>query len=161
MGLQLAKAMEGSDQACRRLKVMLETISGQKRIAEACEELRISAAQFHKLRNKMMQGALLSLEPAAPGRPRVALEAADERMAAMQEENRQLRIELRAAQIREEIALLMPHLVKVPEGREKKRTGKRLAFVHPSSIIFHIVALVGKDPGLYGVCGCSQYVVFP
>ena len=124
MGPRLVDETEGSDQACRRLKVMLETISGQKRIAEACEELGIGTAQFHKLRNKMMQGALLSLEPAAPGRPRAAIEEADERIAAMQEENRQLRIELRAAQIREEIALLMPHLVKAPEGREKKTNRK-------------------------------------
>lgn len=124
MGLQLAKAMEGSDQACRRLKAMLETISGQKRIAEACEELGIGRAQFHKLRNKMMQGALLILEPGTAGRPRATNEAVEERVAAMQEENRQLRIELRAAQIREEIALLMPHLVKVPEGREKKTKRK-------------------------------------
>jgi len=42
----------------------------------------------------------------------------------MDEEIRQLRIELRAAQIREEVALLMPHLVKVPEVREKKRNRK-------------------------------------
>jgi len=124
LGMQLAKATEGSDQACRRLKVMLETISGQKRIAEACEELGIGTAQFHKLRHKMMQGALMSLEPAAPGRPRATNEAVEERVAAMQEENRQLRIELRAAQIREEIALLMPHLVKVPEGRGKKTNRK-------------------------------------
>ena len=124
LGPRLVDETEGSDQACRRLKVMLETISGQKRIAEACEELGIGAAQFHRLRNKMMQGALVSLEPAAPGRPRGAMEAVDERIAAMQEENRQLRVELRAAQIREEIALLMPHLVKVPEGREKKTKRK-------------------------------------
>lgn len=124
MGPRLVDETEGSDQACRRLKVMLETISGQKKIAEACEELGISAAQFHKLRNKMMQGALLSLEPAAPGRPRATIEEADERIAAMQDEIRQLRIELRAAQIREEIALLMPHLVKAPEGREKKTNRK-------------------------------------
>jgi hypothetical protein len=124
LGPRLVDETEGSDQACRRLKVMLETISGQKKIAEACEELGISAAQFHKLRNKMMQGALLSLEPAAPGRPRATNEAVEERVVGMQDEIRQLRIELRAAQIREEIALLMPHLVKAPEGREKKTNRK-------------------------------------
>ncbi|MBZ5498064.1 MAG: hypothetical protein LAP85_16820 [Acidobacteriia bacterium] len=48
----------------------------------------------------------------------------DERAEDMQEEIRQLRIELRAAQIREEVALLMPHLVKVPEGRGKKTAAK-------------------------------------
>jgi len=116
--------MEGSEQARRRLRVMLETISGQKRIAEACEELGIGEAQFHKLRQKMLKGALAMLEPSAAGRPPATNADEDERIAGMQEENRQLRIELRVAQIREEVALLMPHLVKVPEELEKKRNRK-------------------------------------
>jgi len=123
-GPELAEEMEGSDQARRRLKVMLETISGQKRIAEACEELGIGEAQFHKLRRKMVAGALATLEPAAPGRPPAGREGADERVADMQEEIRQLRVDLRAAQIREEVALLMPHLVKVPQGRGKKTAAR-------------------------------------
>ena len=106
------------------MKVMLETISGEKRIAEACEELGVGEAQFHKLRRRMLEGALASLEPSLPGRPPAAKPETDECIARMQEENRQLRVELRAAQIREEIALLMPHLVKVPEEREKKRNRK-------------------------------------
>lgn len=123
-GADLATGTEGSDQAHRRLKVMLETLSGQKKIADACEELGIGEAQFHKLRHKMMAGALASLEPAAAGRPAGEKAQTDERVTAMQEEIRQLRIELRASQIREEVALLMPHLIKVPEVGEKKRNRK-------------------------------------
>jgi hypothetical protein len=122
-GADLVDETEGSDQARRRLKVMLETISGEKRIPEACEELGIGEAQFHKLRRRMLEGALSTLEPSAPGRPKEK-PGVDERIVRMQEENRQLKIELRASQIREEIALLMPHLVKVPEGQEKKRKPK-------------------------------------
>ena len=125
MGPELANGAEGSDEARRRLKVILETISGQKRIADTCEELGIGEAQFHKLRNKMLDGALSSLEPGMPGRPAAMNEAADGRVAAMQDEIRQLKIELRASQIREEIALLMPHLVKAPEEAKKKRHGSR------------------------------------
>jgi transposase-like protein len=66
-GPELVKETEGSDQARRRQKAMLETISGQKRVAEACAELGIGEAQFHKLRRKMMTGALASLEPAGMG----------------------------------------------------------------------------------------------
>jgi hypothetical protein len=54
--------------------------------------------------------------------PKAAIEEADERIAAMQEENRQLRIELRAAQIREEIAMVMPHVLK---PRAQKKTTDR------------------------------------
>jgi hypothetical protein len=124
-GPGLADETEGSEQARRRLKAMLETISEQKRIGEACAELGIGEAQFHRLRQRMMAGALASLEPGAPGRPAGAAEEADERVAEMQEEIRQLKIELRASQIREEVALLMPHLVKVPEGGGKKTAVKR------------------------------------
>jgi transposase-like protein len=119
-GADLADALEGSAQARRRLKAMLETIAGQKRISEACEELGIGEAQFHKLRRKMIAGAFATLEPSASGRPPAENGTEDERIAKMQEEIQQLRIELRAAQIREEVALLMPHLVKVPEDCKKK-----------------------------------------
>jgi transposase-like protein len=119
-GPQLVDETEGSDQARRRLKVMLETITGQKRIVEACAELGIGEAQFHKLRQKMLQGAIASLEPAAPGRPAAAVQKDGQELAGMEEEIRQLRIELRASQIREEIALLMPHLIKAPPECEKK-----------------------------------------
>jgi hypothetical protein len=123
-GSELADEITGSDLARRRLKVMLETISGQKRIAEGCEELGIGEAQFHKLRHKMLAGAAATLEPSAVGRPPTARAEDDERIAGMQEEIRQLRIELRAAQIREEVALLMPHLVKVPDEGGKKTASR-------------------------------------
>lgn len=122
-GIELIGDREGSDQARRRLKIMLETIAGQKRISEACVELGIGEAQFHKLRHRMLQGALESLEPSPAGRPTARGKEENEELAARDEEIEQLRWELRGAQIREEIALLMPHLLKVPE--EQKKTGKR------------------------------------
>jgi hypothetical protein len=126
-GSDLVDEITGSGLARRRLKVMLETISGQKKIAEACEELGIGEAQFHKLRHKMLAGALATLEPSAAGRPPMVRAENDERIAGIQEEIQQLRIELRAAQIREEVALLMPHLVKVPdEGGKKTASRPRL-----------------------------------
>jgi hypothetical protein len=124
-GADLADAIEGSKQARQRLKAMLETITGQKRISKACEELGIGEAQFHKLRHRMIAGAVAALEPSAPGRPMSAKTETDERIAALKDEMQQLRIELRAAQIREEVALLMPHLVKPPKECEKKRNWRR------------------------------------
>jgi len=123
-GADLADAIEGSAQARQRFKAMLETVAGQKRITEACEELGIGEAQFHKLRHKMMEGAMAALEPSLPGRPMAENAQEAERVTDMREEIRQLRIELRAAQIREEVALLMPYLVKAPEDRKKKGPGK-------------------------------------
>jgi transposase-like protein len=126
-GPQLADEIEGSQQAQRRLKVMLETITGQKRISEACEELGIGEAQFYKLRRKMLEGALASLEPMAAGR-RPAVEPKDDQgLTEMQEEIRELKIELRASQIREEIALLMPQLIKPPKEGGKKTAREMLS----------------------------------
>jgi hypothetical protein len=122
-GIELIGADEGSEQARHRLKAMLETLAGQKRIGEACAELGIGEAQFHKLRRRMLEGALESLEPLASGRPPSCSREESRELAARREEIEQLRWELRAAQIREEIALLMPHLLKAPE--EQKKTGKR------------------------------------
>jgi hypothetical protein len=120
----LVDETEGSDQARRRLKVILETIAGDKRIGEACAELGIGEAQFYNLRQKMLKGAIAGLEPGVVGRPPGQSADADEPgLAAMKEEITQLQMELRASQIREEIALLMPHLIK-PRQESEKKTGK-------------------------------------
>ena len=61
------------------------------------------------------------MEPAPAGRPpREGTELGDGRLAALEEEVKELRIDLRASQIREEIAAVMPHLLKPRETALKK-----------------------------------------
>jgi hypothetical protein len=111
--------MAGSDLARQRLQTILQTIAGQLSVPQACRQLSIGEAAFYKLRSQVLQSALQSLEPAAVGRPRQATDQ-DPEVGRLQQEVTQLRIDLRASQIREEIALLMPHLLKDRKAKLKK-----------------------------------------
>jgi len=103
---------DGSREAKRRLEVILETMAGERTVGEACEALGISETHFHDLRSQALEGALEALEPGQPGRPRREVSEKDQAMAALEAELRELRLELRASQVREEIAAVMPHLLK-------------------------------------------------
>lgn len=121
LGPRKALRMEGSDEAKRRLRVILETIAGRWTVADACRELGISEARFHQLRDGALKGALEALEPGPVGRPpQEGGRKEDERLLALEEEVKELRIDLRASQIREEIAAVMPHLLKPREDAVKK-----------------------------------------
>jgi hypothetical protein len=111
-GPKLVDGLDGSAEAKRRLEVILESISGQRTVAEARALLGLSEARFHELRNKIMQAALERSEPQPVGRPRHEPAPQQAQLAALEAQIRDLRIDLHAAQVREEIALVMPHLLK-------------------------------------------------
>lgn len=122
-GPEMVDDLEGSDEAKRRMRVILETLAGQRTIMDACLELGIGKSAFHELRKRVLQAALVDVEPRPAGRPRVepAPEAAEvERLKA---ENERLRSNLEVAQVREEILLAMPEVFEPGrEVGEKKRT---------------------------------------
>ena len=68
-GPQIVERLEGSPSAKQRLEVILETITGQLTIPEACARLGICESRFHDLRNRTLQATLNTLEPRRPGRP--------------------------------------------------------------------------------------------
>ena len=51
-GPRLAEGTEGTDEAKLRLKVSLETITGQRSVKEACEILGLCEAAFYKIRSR-------------------------------------------------------------------------------------------------------------
>jgi hypothetical protein len=116
--------MDGSEQAKMRLKVILEVIAEKRTVKSACEELGISEARYHELEWTALQGAVDSLEPKPAGRPPAAASPPDPKLVALEEEVKELRVGLRAAQIREEIAVVMPHLLKPRPSSLKKTTGQ-------------------------------------
>jgi hypothetical protein len=115
----------GSDHAKKRLRIILETLSGRRTIRSACEELRISEAAFHKLRTRVLEEAVQGLEPRRAGRPSKELSAEDAKIVDLEEEVLQLKLELHASRLREEIAITMPHLLKerrLRSGSARKKT---------------------------------------
>jgi len=124
LGAGLIEHLEGSDQAKARLKAILETVSAKRTIPDACQELGIGESAFHKIRQKVLQSALGELEPAQLGRPPAQRTGDDPALAQMQEELTELRLQLQAARVREEIAVAMPHLLK-PGDESPKKGAKR------------------------------------
>jgi transposase-like protein len=119
LGVQLVDTLEGSAEAKERLKVVLETLSGTKTMSEACTELGVGETALRELRGQMLQAMVQELEPRARGRPKQEARPSAQDLAALQAENRQLQMQLRGLQIRDEIAVAMPHLLKdrAPEVR--------------------------------------------
>jgi len=111
-GAELVDGLESSTLAKDRLKVILQTIAGELSVVDACARLNISEARFHELRGEALRAAAAFLEPKPAGRPPQQTDAQAAETAALKEQIQELKIELRATQIREELALLMPHVLK-------------------------------------------------
>lgn len=119
----LVRPLEGSAEAKARLVMFLQTLSGRRTIGNAAQELGLSERRVYAMRNRLLQAALDGLEPRPVGRPVIHEAESDRRVAVLEAETRTLRMDLRAAQIREEIALAMPHLIR--KATHGKRTNRK------------------------------------
>ena len=126
-GVQHVERLEGDAEAKRRLRVILETVSGESSIEDACATLGVSPSRFHELRREALESALRGLEPGVSGRPkRVSdIDSSSERLAELERENRELEIELQASYVRTEIALAMPQLLTPKARAEIKKKAKQ------------------------------------
>jgi len=109
----------------RRLKVILQTMTGELRLSQACELLNVCPQRFHQLREEAMRGALAALEPRPAGRPPLTPAPAQEQVAALEKKLATAEVELCAAQAREEIALVLPRVAHEPPATEKKTRQRR------------------------------------
>lgn len=117
-GLEHVDSLVGDEATKARLKAVLETLSGELSVEEACRRLEVSPARFHELREEALTGALLALSPRAPGRP--AAPAPDPELLALRKKTADLERDLEAAHIRTEIAIVMPHLIHHPPRAGEK-----------------------------------------
>lgn len=119
------KLADGSEVARQRLKVIFQTISGVFTVEQACRILQINRSAFNKLRSQFLANAVQLLEPKTPGRKKKVLTPQELENQRLVEENRRLKFELRAQQLREEIGILMPHLLKEDRSAAGKKTRKK------------------------------------
>lgn len=125
-GAQLVEKLEeGSEVARQRLKVIFQTLSGVFTVQQACQILRINRSAFNKLRSQFLANAVQLLEPKTPGRKKKVMTSEQLENQRLIEENQRLKFELRAQQLREEIGLLMPHLLKDNRPDAGKKTKKK------------------------------------
>jgi helix-turn-helix protein len=134
-GVDYVDRLAGSDQAKQRLKVVLATLTGQCRVQQACRTLGISEPRFQQLRSQILEAALERLEPRPAGRPPQTPPVAQQQVAALAEQLAAKEVELRAAQARAEIAVILPgraasaaaDTADAPDTAEKKTTQPRAA----------------------------------
>jgi transposase len=116
------KLDECSEQARQRLKVIFQTLAGVFTVEQACGILNIQRSGFYKLRAQFIDNAVLLLEPRTPGRKKKIATPEQVEIQRLRQENEQLKFELKAQQLREEIGILMPHLLKRHRaGADKKK----------------------------------------
>jgi Helix-turn-helix domain len=127
-GPAAVERLPGSALAHERLRVVLETLGGACRIPEACARLGLSEQRFDQLRRQVLQAGLDSLEPRRAGRRPRPTPAAD--VAGLQARVAALEIELRAARVREEIALALP-AVGVTATEATKKSPRRRSPAQP------------------------------
>jgi hypothetical protein len=122
IGVDLIERLEGPRAMRRRVRIVLATIAGTLPIAQACAELGVGRTQFHKLRWRVLEGALDGLRPRPRGRPRQQpLETLEVQQ--LQTRIRELEDALKTTALRSEIALTMPYLLD-RAGRKKKGAGR-------------------------------------
>ncbi|HEV8338458.1 MAG TPA: helix-turn-helix domain-containing protein [bacterium] len=116
--------LEGPEDLKRRLRVLLDTLSGRVSVAQACEELGVSESRLHELRREALEGALGALMPKPAGRPATA-ETRTAREKELEGRIQELEVDLQAALVRTELALAMPELFRSKKNsrRRKKPTG--------------------------------------
>jgi transposase len=118
--------LEGPDELKTRLRVILATLTGELTVQEAAHQLGVSEARFHELRRESLQGALDGIAPGRPGRPRKKEEPVERlRVAELEREVDELKVDLQAARVRTEIALTMPYLLRGGKKNESRTKAKR------------------------------------
>jgi hypothetical protein len=120
VGPALAERVSGSEQALARLKVVLETITGDKTMEEACQALGLHKTRLFELRLEALQAAAVALEPAPLGRPPQVAGPEAARVAQLEQRIDELEVELEAARLRVELAQTLPALSKEALGAKKK-----------------------------------------
>ena len=119
-GPEYVEQLPGSELAKERLQVVLEVMAGRCRVQEACQRLDLSEPRFYQLRTQVLAAAIERLEPRPAGRPVQTSTPAEQQVAALQARLAEQEVELRAAQTRIELALVLPQVVQSPERPEKK-----------------------------------------
>ena len=119
LGIQHVSRLSGTAESKRRLRVILQTLAGEMSIEEACRRLEVSESRLHQMRHDALAGALSGLEPRPAGRPPTPEPDPTDRVAELEAQVRELRIDLQASRVRTEVALTMPHLLR--DGKKKRR----------------------------------------
>jgi hypothetical protein len=120
-GVDFVDKLNGSVPSRNRLKAILSTLAGGLRLQQACRDLAVGPTRFHQLRQQALQAALAALEPRPPGRPSKSTAVA-EQVIELEQALAEARLQVAQAQLREEIALILPHAAADPAEKKTRRS---------------------------------------
>lgn len=120
-GPDYVQHLEGSQDARKRVQRILQTMAGTKRVRDVCAELKISEQRFRQLRAEILQAAVHRAEGGSAGRPPRPTEP--EPVLALRQQVAQLQQELEVARVREEVALVLPHVALPPTRQAEAQPG--------------------------------------
>ncbi|MCE9564008.1 MAG: helix-turn-helix domain-containing protein [Planctomycetes bacterium] len=110
VGPELTEKLAGSTLARERMQVILETIAGECRVQEACEQLGICQQRFERLRVLAIEAGIAALELKPAGRPAKVLSETEIENIRLQQRIAELEAELKITHIRVELATQLPQL---------------------------------------------------
>jgi hypothetical protein len=116
-GLECIDKLQGAMNDKERAKAILNVVAGDGRVLEACARLDIGETRFQQLRDSFLQAGLRAIAPRPAGRPRRAEASQAEPMRVLQERVQELERALHEAEVREEIALVLPNLQRTAGDR--------------------------------------------
>lgn len=129
-GPESVEQLPGSAKAKQRVHVILQTMTGELRVQEACAQLDVCEQRIRQLRTAILRAAIDSVEDRPPGRPAQAEEPGE--VLALRAQVAQLQQQLQAARLSAEIAVALPHVAVAPPAPaaaapapEKKRQGRK------------------------------------
>jgi transposase-like protein len=107
-GPESVEQLPGSDKAKERVRVILQTMTGELRVQEACAQLDVCEQHIRQLRTTLLLAAIDSVEDKPPGRPAQAEEPSE--VTALRAQVAELQRQLQAARLSAEIAMALPHV---------------------------------------------------
>jgi hypothetical protein len=119
LGPKLVENLDCSEVDKIKARTILETVSGEKTVAEACELLGVGETRFREMRENFLVAGLVGIAPKPKGRPRKREETPEEEVEALKKENAYLKKELEFSRARTVLATAFPHIVKDPSDQKK------------------------------------------
>jgi transposase-like protein len=118
----LVEGLDAPEDVKEKLRTILETVTGETTVAQACEKLGVSESRFYQMREEALVGAVRGVMPKPRGRPRKVEETPADEVKRLKKENEDLKEELEFARARVVLATAFPHLIKDPD---EKKTNPR------------------------------------
>jgi transposase-like protein len=116
-GPEFVDKLSGDVTAKERLRIVLETIAGQRRVASACTQLGVSEQRFDELRAEALQAAVTALAPKPLGRKPQSASPAPSEVEQLRARIAALEAQLQVAAVRAEVAAILPHTAAAAEKK--------------------------------------------